>query len=59
MNRRMNGDIFPGRDTIPRLQSDFFNGLLTAAHFKSITYQMPRKLRCSINLATPVQIFRE
>ncbi|MDE2999238.1 MAG: hypothetical protein OXU79_09205 [Gemmatimonadota bacterium] len=24
----MNGDIFPGRDTKPRLQSDFINGLL-------------------------------
>ena len=31
MNRRMNGDIFPGWDTIPRLQSDFINGLFGVA----------------------------
>ena len=24
----MNGDMFPGRDTIPRLQSDSVNGLI-------------------------------
>ncbi len=28
MNRRMNGDDVPGRDTESRLQSNFINGLL-------------------------------
>ena len=46
----MNGDIFLGRDTIPRLQSNFFNGLLIT---RSFAMTVPSKKDALIVTADP------